>query len=36
MSGLSNTTILNLATQAFVSGFGNVGTQLSGLLGHSG
>jgi PPE-repeat protein len=32
MSGFYNTSILNLATQAFVSGFANFGTQLSGVL----
>ncbi len=32
MSGFYNTTMLNLATQAFVSCFANFGTQLSGVL----
>ena len=32
MSGIYNTTMLNLATQAFISGFGNFGSQLSGVL----
>ena len=30
--GAYNTSVFDFATQAFISGFGNFGAQLSGLL----
>ncbi|VBA38171.1 PPE family protein PPE34 [Mycobacterium innocens] len=35
LSGFYNTSVLDLMTQAFLSGVGNIGSQLSGILTHN-
>ncbi|VBA60866.1 PPE family protein PPE34 [Mycobacterium attenuatum] len=36
LSGVYNTSVLDLMSQAFLSGVGNIGSQISGILGHNG
>ena len=35
ISGIYNTSVLDMMSQAFVSGIGNIGSELAGILGNN-